>query len=147
METVLKKLGLKNQTEVAVINAPAEILEQFKAALPKAPDEKIQGEYELVLFFAVEMAQVMLSRKELTGAMLPGSRLWICYPKKSSKKYKSDLSRDLLWPVFGEFDYEPVSQFAINDDWTAMWFKPVDEIRSMSRHMAASEKGKKRLEK
>lgn len=146
MENVLKKLGWKNQPRVAVINAPTEIQAALAACLQDPPNTVLEGPCDFVMYFAVDLTAVERDKAELTGAMAKDGRLWICYPKKTSKKYKSDLSRDILWPLFGEFDYEPVSQYAIDDDWSAMRFRPVDEIKSMSRQRAVSEKGKKRLE-
>ena len=146
MENVLKKLGWKNQPRVALINAPGEIHEALAALLPQVPDTILDGSYDFIMYFAAELAAVRRDKSDLVEALAQEGRLWVCYPKKTSKKFKSDLSRDILWPEFGEFDFEPVSQYAVDNDWSAMRFKPVDEIKRMIRQKAVSEKGKKRLE-
>lgn len=76
-----------------------------------------------------------------------GGRIWLCYPKGTSKKYKSDINREKTWEAFEPFDFEPVTQVAIDEDWSAMRSKHVDEIANMKRKTAASEKGRERVKK
>jgi hypothetical protein len=71
--------------------------------------------------------------------------LWIAYPKKSSKRYTSDLGRDDAWEPIGASDYEPVRQVAIDDDWSALRFRKVENVKTMTRSRALSTTGKKRI--
>ncbi len=43
------------------------------------------------------------------------------------------------------YEFEPVSQVSIDDDWSAMRFRHVDNINAMKRKTAATEKGKERI--
>jgi hypothetical protein len=71
------------------------------------------------------------------------SVLWFCYPKGTSKKYKSDINRDKGWEIFGEANIEPVRQVAIDDDWSALRFKQVSAIKTLTRNetMVLSQEG------
>lgn len=55
--------------------------------------------------------------------------LWICYPKGSSKKYKSDLSRDRIREVVRQYHFEGVSLVSIDDDWSALRIRHIDHIK------------------
>jgi phosphatidylserine/phosphatidylglycerophosphate/cardiolipin synthase-like enzyme len=85
-----------------------------------------------------------LAEKAVKAASEDG-HLWFCYPKGTSKKYKSNIKRETSWELFSPFEFEPVSQVAINDDWSAMRFRQVDNIKTMKRKTAATEKGRERI--
>lgn len=146
MEKILKKLGWKNGSRVCLVNAPPGIFEELAPLFLNTPETEFSGQYDFVMYFTTQLASIHRDAGVIVEAMAPEGRLWICYPKKSSKQIRSDLSRDILWPVLGDYNYEPVSQFAVDDDWSAMRFRPVDEIKSLTRRRAVSPKGKKRLE-
>ncbi len=72
--------------------------------------------------------------------------LWFAYPKKSSKEYETNLSRDDGWQPLDDLGYEGVRQVAIDEDWSALRFRHVDHIKTMNhdKKRAMSKKGKKR---
>lgn len=146
MEKVLKKLGHKGPVRTLLQNPPEAIAAALTPLLGEAVDQKILGIYDFALVFVTSLDAFLPLRAPLVAAMAGQSRLWICYPKKSSPSYRSDLSRDILWPTLGEFDWEPVSQYAIDEDWSAMRFRPVDEIGSLTRSKASSDKARQRLQ-
>jgi hypothetical protein len=49
--------------------------------------------------------------------------LWIAYPKAN----RTDLNRDTLWPIGGEFGLRPIAQVAIDDIWSALRFRALAE--------------------
>lgn len=63
----------------------------------------------------------------------------------TSNKYKSNCKRATVAEVFGPFNFEPVTQVAIDDDWSAMRFRYVNNIKTLKRKTAVSEKGKQRI--
>jgi hypothetical protein len=80
-------------------------------------------------------------------ALLEGDApCWLAYPKKSSKKYKSDISRDHGWEAMGQNNWEPVSQITLDEDWSALRFRKVAYIKTLTRRksMALSAEAKKR---
>jgi hypothetical protein len=55
------------------------------------------------------------------------------------------LSKHGVLEVFAKYDFEGVSQIAIDEDWSALRARPVGEIKRLTRKTAMSEKGKTRL--
>ncbi|MET9340850.1 MULTISPECIES: hypothetical protein [unclassified Nonomuraea] len=45
--------------------------------------------------------------------------VWIAYPKAN----KSDINRDTLWPIAGEYGLRPNGQVAIDETWSALRFR------------------------
>src|SRR5207253_1219691 len=60
--------------------------------------------------------------KDVIPALNPQGKLWIAYPKTTSK-IASDLNRDCSWDVLTETGYEGVEQVALDHVWSAIWFK------------------------
>lgn len=52
--------------------------------------------------------------------------LWFACPKQTSRKYTSDLNRDLCAAALKSLNLQPVRQIAIDDDWSALRFKAAD---------------------
>ncbi|CAK9065478.1 unnamed protein product [Durusdinium trenchii] len=81
-----------------------------------------------------EMAKI---KNELapSAAKKAGSEglLWIAYPKKSSKKYQSDVGRDDSFSAFGKLSYEKVRMVALDDDWSAVRLKAAAHIKTLTR--------------
>jgi uncharacterized protein YbdZ (MbtH family) len=53
--------------------------------------------------------------------------MWVSYPKKSSK-VKTDISRDAGWEIMAENSLRPVTQVSIDKTWSALRFRPVEQI-------------------
>jgi len=152
MDTVFKKLNLKNQKSVFVINAP----ESFEVNLDSIRDETLiiksllgESNIEFILIFVTKQAEIDTVIPEIASRLVGDAVLWMCYPKGTSKKYKCDFNRDTGWAIMGPYDLEPVRMVAIDDDWSALRFKKVDFIKTMKRSSlhALSEKGKEKAGK
>ena len=51
------------------------------------------------------------------------SALWIAYPKGN----RTDVNRDTLWPILGEYGMRPITQVSVDEVWSALRFRPVRE--------------------
>ncbi len=149
MSTVFKKLNLKNQGEITVINAP-QSFEPELAALEGVfirRDVEQAAEIQFLLAFVTRQAEVD-DIARAAGAKAKGDALiWFAYPKGTSKKYKCEFNRDTGWTTVGEQGFEPVRQIAIDEDWSAIRFRRVEYIKTMKRHPdgAISQAGRERL--
>jgi hypothetical protein len=47
--------------------------------------------------------------------------VWVPYPKGN----RTDVNRDTLWPILGDYGMRPVTQVAIDDVWSALRFRPL----------------------
>lgn len=152
MDPIFKKMQYKGQPAILALHAPAQFLPHLEAMAEFAG---IHREIEQGLaypFFLAFFTEASALERELAGVaemLEEEALLWVAYPKKSSKRYKSDINRDSeVWKVLGQQGYEPVRQVAIDEDWSALRFRNADRIKTMKRDpsRAISKKGKKRTE-
>ena len=47
--------------------------------------------------------------------------IWVAYPKGN----RTDINRDSLWPILGEYGLRPNGQVAIDETWSALRFRPL----------------------
>jgi hypothetical protein len=123
LNQILKKLKLSNQNPVLILNAP----EEFKSVMSDISSEihtGIQGEYDFIIFFAKNMTDLTVLAKQAIDALKKNGYLWVCYPKGTSKKYKADINRDIIFEFFGQYNFQGVMLVAIDNDWSAFRVKP-----------------------
>jgi hypothetical protein len=148
MTPLFKKLNLKDQREIGVLNAP----ESFEPELQLLDGVRVQRDPEEVasidfaLAFATRQAELDELVARLTAKATSDAVLWFAYPKKSSRRYKADFDRDTGWDALGAAGFEPVRQIAIDEDWSAVRFRRAEHIKSMTRDpaRALSERGRSR---
>jgi hypothetical protein len=132
---LLKKLNVKDQTSAFVWNPPEEFTDTLKewTTVLSIQTKPSNGTYPFVLFFLRNRAALEESKETLKSTMDPEGLIWVAYPKKSSKKYTSDISRDDFWDAFLDLGLEPVRQIALDDHWSALRFKPGTAIKRNNR--------------
>jgi hypothetical protein len=143
---VIKKLQFKDQGQsVLVISAPKaydEVLGAFKGEVHQTADNEY---YDFVQVFGTTNEDLQTSAQSAEKYVKEDGLFWLCYPKKSSKVYKgSDCSRESVTVMLSSKGYEPVRQVAIDDDWSALRFRKVEKIKTMTRKFATTEQGKER---
>lgn len=135
MNSLLAKLNFKGHQRVLVIDAPEEaaaLLASLKAEAEVSVDPKAKGPYDFAVVF-LKACQDVPKAAAAAKALDLDAPFWCVYPKKSSKKYASDLSRDGGWQPLGDLGFEPVRQVAIDEDWSALRFRKAEKIRTMTR--------------
>jgi hypothetical protein len=127
---ISKKLGLKPGMRVLVVAAPSGYLKSL-APLPEGVviSEAMGGTHEFVQFFVTKRSAIEKSAKKLLKSAAPGALVWIAYPKKTSG-VESDLSRDVVWAAMEGTGWRPVSQIAIDQVWSALRFRPTEDVKS-----------------
>jgi len=126
----VKKLGLKPGMRALVIAAPSSYLRSL-APLPEGVviSEAMGGTHEFVQFFATRKSDIEKSAPKLLKTVVPGALVWITYPKKTSG-VESDLSREAVWAAMEGTGWRPVSQIAIDEIWSALRFRPTEDVKS-----------------
>lgn len=101
---------------------------------------------EFVLAFIRSQAEIAQVAQSIASRLEGDTLFWMAYPKKSSKKYDTDISRDEGWEPLGQYQLEPVRQVAIDKDWSALRFRKVAFIKRLKRDQKRllSEEGKKK---
>ncbi|MHC2990644.1 hypothetical protein OB13_03245 [Pontibacter sp. HJ8] len=136
MQNLSKKLQLKPDQHVLLLNAPPTLADALKAegctitaetALPPAG-----ALYDAVQLFVRNSSELNDSLPLAVLALKKDGLLWIAYPKKSSK-VKTDLTRDEGWKLVKEMGYEGVRQVALDATWSSLRFKHTSERKAPSR--------------
>jgi hypothetical protein len=132
---VFKKLNLKEQNEIAVVNAPASFESEIASLRGVAVRRSLAGGRPLgfSLAFVTKQAEVDALAKGAAERTVGDAVVWFAYPKQSSKRYKSEIDRDHGWDVLGAAGFEPVRMVAIDEDWSAVRFRRADFIKSLTR--------------
>jgi CheY-like chemotaxis protein len=119
---LVKKLGIKPNSVVTLINAPQE----FKKTIGRLPDNvrfvgKLDGKCNLAIWF-VRYEKLLQERiKKTSSALSDKSGLWIAWPKKASGE-TSDLTQNIVRKIgldAGLVDYKVCS---IDDIWSGLKF-------------------------
>jgi hypothetical protein len=148
---LFKKLNLKDQREIFVLNVPA----SFEAELARLDDIKVRRDLSaasgvsFVLAFVTRQPEVDALSKTIPKAAPGDAVVWFAYPKGTSKRYKSEISRDSGWNGLGAAGFEGVRMVAIDEDWSAVRFRRAEFIKAMKRGAAhaMSKAGKARAGK
>jgi hypothetical protein len=143
MNALLCTMKFAGQNPVLIINAPEELNEPLKEIASEIHRTGRQ-KYAFILFFSRDLSNLRGHAKEVIESLDNDGYLWVCYPKRTSKRYMSDIKREKVKEVFGSYDFEGVTQVAIDDDWSALRMRHVDNIKTMKRKKAFGEKGKKK---
>lgn len=134
MDPLLKKLNHRPQTPVAVLQAPSEVEPLLDAWSTETTVRRRLAKNEaFVLAFVRNAAELATRAPKLVAALVDDGVLWVAYPKKTSKRYRSDLSRDDSWAPLGDLGLEPVRSVAIDADWSAVRFRRAEHIARLNR--------------
>lgn len=139
MNPIAVKLNYKTPMEALVVHPPeglmdwAEVFDRFRTFpdLEGGPAGTDPVSFALVFVFGKEDPRIVMDwlAQRLEGDAV----LWMCYPKKTSRRFKAALDRDHGWDALGERGYEPVRQVALDEDFSVLRFRKVEFIKKMVR--------------
>lgn len=149
MTPLFKKLNYKEGQTIVCLNAPAsfqEELDEMRTAAAIVQEEKNTTAVDFALVFATRQQEVDHYTSLLAPNLTGDAVLWFCYPKGTSKNYKCEFNRDNGWAALGAQGLEGVRMVAIDDDWSALRFRKIQYIKSITRRedLALSAEGKTR---
>jgi hypothetical protein len=122
--SIVEKLRLTDEKNLLIQGLPSSIEKQFvklsfaKNVTPLLKSRKI----DWALVFAVNENQLRNILKEVMPAFREGGKLWVAYPKTTSK-IVSDLNREGSWTCLTCNGYEGVEEVALDHVWSAIWWK------------------------
>lgn len=126
-QTLFEKLQFNDEKNLLIQGLPSTIEKQFcklsfaKNMTPLLKTKRI----DFALVFAVNERQLNGILSDVLPAMNEEAKLWIAYPKKTSK-IASDLNRDCSWDKVMESGYESMSQVCLDHVWSAMLFQKAE---------------------
>lgn len=147
MNAVFKKLNFKNQAVIYVLSAPESFhgaMEEMGALTAVSTSIAKAKDVRFVLAFATTKKEVDSFSASVAKSTSGDAVIWVAYPKGTSKKYKCEFNRDNGWDQFGALGFEPVRMVAIDEDWSALRFRRVEHIKTMTRGFALTEAGQEK---
>ena len=126
MDEILKKLRYSDQKKIAVLNAPDEFRERIAGLIPDVQiDTEINARYlyDFMIAFTPKSADVERLGPACVHNLSTDGKLWMAYPKGTSRRYTSDINRDRGWETVEGTGFRRVSQVAIDTDWSALRFR------------------------
>ncbi len=127
--SLFESLELKDERTLLIQGLPSSIEKQFvklsyaKNVTPLLRSKKI----DFALVFAVNQNQLNNILREVFIALHPNSKLWIAYPKKTSKII-SDLNRQSSWDLLIESGFENLNLVSIDNVWNAVLFRKIGTV-------------------
>ncbi|MET0366290.1 MAG: hypothetical protein ABW169_16725 [Sphingobium sp.] len=125
MTELLAKLGAGPDRSICTFARP----KALASLLPFPPRAEPS---DITIVFVHSPEEVEASVETLLARFRPGDRLWFAYPKTSGR-IPGTLSRDHGWDALAGRDWLPVTQIAIDSDWSALRFRPRSEIARLTR--------------
>ena len=135
MDAVFKKMNFKEQEHVVVLNAPESFQANMEAMQPwtNIKTNLRSKQIEFVVAFVTEQKEIDNLVSKIMPKLQEDALVWFCYPKKSSKNYTCNFNRDTGWEIMGKYNMEGVRMVAVDADWSALRFRNVKNIKTMTR--------------
>jgi hypothetical protein len=117
-----KKLGIKEGSRIALVNAPKDI----QSELGELPDgvqfiKRPMKSLDIILLFVLNEQALMRDFAKLAATLVSNGMLWIAWPKKSSG-VKTDLFEDRVRQIGLHAGLVDVKVCAIDDTWSGLKF-------------------------
>jgi hypothetical protein len=135
MPSTFNKLNLKHQTTILVLNSPASFEPEIAALRGVTVLRALEplDAIDFSLAFVTTQQQVDTLAKTIASRAKGDAVVWFAYPKGTSGKYRSEINRDTGWQALGQAGFEPVRAVAIDEDWSALRFRRVEFIKTITR--------------
>ncbi|MCU0458640.1 MAG: hypothetical protein MUE37_06065 [Bacteroidales bacterium] len=133
MDDILKKLKYGKQERIAVLNAPGDFRERISALLPGVQiDNEINARYlyDFMIAFTPALPDVEKLGPACIHNLSDDGKLWMAYPKGTSRRFSADINRDRGWDTVEATGFRRVSQVAIDDDWSALRFRNIKYVKA-----------------
>jgi len=115
---ILKKLSILPSDKIWVIN-PID----YPVMTPENSEIIDSPSWVCIVTTSIdELTHLATQHKEV---LLKARSIWFYYPKKTGQ-IKSDLTRDVCWKILVPLGFTPNSQISIDDTWSALRFKPIE---------------------
>jgi len=119
---LVKKLGIKENFQVALIDAPENFVDQLE---PLPANIKIvdraQRSMDLILFFTKSASMLEKKFLKLAQSLKPDGMLWISWPKKTSGVV-TDLTENIVRDIGLHAGLVDVKVCAVDEVWSGLKF-------------------------
>ncbi len=117
-----RKLGIKEESRVLLVNAPSEFESADLADLP--PGVVVHARagsspYDVVVLFVRTQTQLMARFEPLTKRITPSGRLWVAWPRKAGG-FVSDVTENAIRDHAVDIGLVDNKVAAISDAWSGL---------------------------
>lgn len=119
--------------KIRVWNVPSELSELVESWEKEGLMASEKEKPDFMLAFVQTKEEIEKYFSQMHELASEDEAIWLAYPKGTSKRYKSKINRDKGWKYLGQFEYEGVRQIAIDEDWSALRFREIRFIKTMTR--------------
>lgn len=117
---LIKKLGIKEESIVIIINPPNGYTEYLGELPPGAAlKNKLNGKFDFIHYFTKSRADFEKKYPALKKALNKDGQLWVSWPKKSSK-VTTDLTEDVIRNYALKNGLVDVKVCAIDETWSGL---------------------------
>ena len=115
-----RKLGLRPGSRIAILHAP----DGFDKAIEPLPHgvtmlSRLASDVDVLIFFTEQQKELRARFDRLVDSVRPDGMLWICWPKKASKR-QTDLTEDRIRAIALEGGVVDVKVCAIDEVWSGL---------------------------
>ena len=128
--SVAQKLLIREGQLVVLIDPPAGGA-GLLGTLPEGVriEPSASAEAEVAIVFVRDRAALEAVWPAVGATLRPSTVLWLCYPKRGHG-VATDLTRDHGWAPVHASGYDPVTQIAIDDTWSALRWRSDPALRA-----------------
>lgn len=117
-----KKLGLKEQFRIALLDMPADVRTELKSSLAScqlAKDER--GPLDFAMIFVKSASDLRKEFSRIAKQLAPAGMLWVSWPKKASG-VTTDLNENDVREIGLHAGLVDVKVCAVNEIWSGLKF-------------------------
>ncbi|MGL4382587.1 MAG: hypothetical protein ACRCTA_02605 [Bacilli bacterium] len=127
-EKVFSKLKLKEGMDLVILDKQKTYLNEFQKYQLNIKTNATKASCFILVAYTMEEAQLLFNVIE--SYLEQDYTLWICFPKKSSKAYYINTTRDMMHQLFSTKQCLGVTLIALDDDFSAMRYRNTNYIKS-----------------
>jgi hypothetical protein len=117
-----KKLGIKNEFRVRLVNAPTDVLSELKESLASCK-AVLEGKTSLdfAMLFTTSKAELKKEFHRVSKQLTPAGMFWVSWPKKSSG-VATDLDENVVRDIGLAAGLVDVKVCAVTEIWSGLKF-------------------------
>ncbi len=124
-KSLAERMHLRAGERVLLVNPPDGYGAVLCAPEGVEVSDEPRGMFDVIQVFVTTRAALEAEAPRLKALLNAGGKLWIAYPKGTSKRLQADINRDDIRSYALTVGLQTVAQVAVDDDWSAIRCKVV----------------------
>ena len=124
-KSLAERMHLRAGERVLLVNPPDGYGAVLGAPERVEVSDEPRGTFDVIQVFVTTRAALEAEAPRLKALLNAGGKLWITYPKGTSKRLQADINRDDIRRYALTVGLQTVAQVAVDNDWSAIRCKVV----------------------